>query len=485
MQGRYINNTTRFGLSQDGYEYAFRNYFTDNVDQLPTITPYVYNTSLVLYSYDNGIATVDWGDGSVENFPFIELTNGRYLCAFRSLTSESYWGQGNDWTLGNGLDGKPVIPYPNHKYTDNGTHKISITCNNKVYSFNSNRNKMPLFPIIEAPDLEELYVQFPSYVKEIPIDRIGKMSKLKALTLSYLGSKLEVIPSTIFELKELEKIDFSGVFNLQNADSANLRLIKNLTKLTNLNLRSCNIETYIKEFNDLPHLVELNLSTSIDGAPKYNEVYNINQKIKRYTQFYDAGNFRTEWDNLSGKLPQNIEILTCWNAPALRVDVLPEYLKEMRAMSLIEFGNSLTSQLRVDQFVNSFYALVTGWDQLTMDSLAKDGLRNQFYRLTVNAYNAVFPYDYRPSGVYKAPSGFIENSVNGNPSTPMEMIYVLTKNYKQTWTIKPETKLASERSITNIPDGHYLDNSVIYSEKDPIFNNNIKPKDYENNNYEY
>lgn len=476
MQGRHINNSTRFGLSQE-WGYAFRNYFTDNVDQPPTTTPYVYNTSLVLYAYDSGTATVDWGDGVIENFPFVQLTDGRYLCAFRSLTSESYWGNGNDWTLGNNLSGTPVIPYPNHKYPDDSPRNITITCSNKVYAFNSNRNKMPSFPIIEAPNLEELYVQFPSYVKEIPIDRIGKMSKLKVLTLSYLGSKLEVIPSTVFDLSDLVKLDLSAVFNLQNPDSTNLRLIKNLPKLTSVNLRSCNIETYVKEFNDLPNLVSLNLSTSVNGAPKYNEVDKINQKITSYTQFYEAGGSRTEWDNLSGKSPQNITALTCWNAPALRLDILPGYFKEMRAMSLMEFGNSLTAQNRADQFVNTLYALIVNWGSLTMEAIANDGLRNQFYGLKVNAYNSVFPYDYRPSGVYQAPSGFVEGSANGTPSTPMEKIYVLTKNYKEVWTIKPETTLRSKRST--IPEGYYLDNSVIYSDKDPIFNNEVKPKDYE------
>ena len=73
-----------------------------------------------------------------------------------------------------------------------------------------------------------------------------------------------------------------------------------------------------------------------------------------------------------------------------------------------------------------------------MSSIAKDGKRNQLYGLYVNLYSASEPQNNtRPSGVEQAPSGFVKGSNNGNPTTPMEKIYVLKNNYAQAWNIKP------------------------------------------------
>ena len=72
-----------------------------------------------------------------------------------------------------------------------------------------------------------------------------------------------------------------------------------------------------------------------------------------------------------------------------------------------------------------------------MSQTASDGNRNQFYKLTLDLYAAVAPTNKRPSGVYQAPDGFVKGVSNGNPTTPMEKVYVLTNNYEQTWILAP------------------------------------------------
>lgn len=110
----------------------------------------------------------------------------------------------------------------------------------------------------------------------------------------------------------------------------------------------------------------------------------------------------------------------------------------MRAITRFNVSASTHSQKRSDDFVNSFYDLVVGWDQITMTSVAKDGKRNQFYSLSVSMYAAAYPTEnQRPSGTEQAPEGFVKGSSNGSPATPMEKIYVLKNNYAQRWTIKP------------------------------------------------
>lgn len=173
------------------------------------------------------------------------------------------------------------------------------------------------------------------------------------------------------------------------------------------------------------------------------EVDKINPKITTFDLFRDwmAGERRTGWndDNMSGR---GLEYLTGFgvgHCNSLRMDKLPDYIYEMRAIIWFNVNCSTHSQKRSDDFVNSFYKLVTEWDQITMTSVAKDGKRNQFYSLSVSMYSAIYPTEnQRPSGTEQAPEGFVKGSSNGSPATPMEKIYVLKNNYAQRWTIKPE-----------------------------------------------
>lgn len=106
------------------------------------------------------------------------------------------------------------------------------------------------------------------------------------------------------------------------------------------------------------------------------------------------------------------------------------YKYEASSNKFVWFGVNCSthSQKRSDDFVDSFYRLVTEWDQITMTSVAKDGKRNQFYGLTVSMYSSTFPNEnQRPSGTEQAPEGFVKGSSNGSPATPMEKIYVLKK----------------------------------------------------------
>ena len=80
---------------------------------------------------------------------------------------------------------------------------------------------------------------------------------------------------------------------------------------------------------------------------------------------------------------------------------------------------------------------MTNWEQVTMTSKLKNGKRNQFYGLSINMWSSGYPYDYRPSGTYQAPSGFVKGVNNGNPTTPMEKIYVMQNNYAHSWNIRP------------------------------------------------
>ena len=241
------------------------------------------------------------------------------------------------------------------------------------------------------------------------------------------------------------------MLDLRDIESSGIRNIKNMKNLQTLELPSCYLDRYIKEFNDLPKLTSLNITSGpsdmwnyfdINTLPSF-EVDKINPNITDFTFLNDwmNGERRTGWndDNMSGRGLEHLTSFVAVNSNSLRMDKLPDYIYEMRAITWFSVNASTHSQKRSDDFVNSFYDLVVGWDQITMTSVAKDGRRNQFYGLSVSMYSSIYPYEnQRPTGQEQAPEGFVKGQSNGSPATPMEKIYVLKNNYAQKWTIQPE-----------------------------------------------
>ena len=445
-----IDNTNRVVLYMQG-EYAFKSLYFSNPQQTPApTTGSDHNSTIRFQSSSPGSVTVDWDDGNVETFQ-MQNNGSSYIIGWRCLDVDYYknpsstgggWGWGIDQSTG-----QYIKPLPNHHYTDGETRErhiiITFTCED-VYYFNSETVTMWNFPILELPALQTLGISYTSYINEIPFVRISKVKNLTTLNFTSLGSKLQFIPDSLFEMTGLTSLTLAGVVNLSNLDSSNIRKISNLKKLTTLDLNTTQIPQYIKEFNDLPNLVYLNIAPNVnsDTQPRFDEITQINQKLTNLNYMgsnWIAGRVRTNWaDWISGKGIGNIRTLYADYAPKLTWN-LPEYIRnEMRSLSTINLINDTPTQDRADTFVNNFYNYVTGWTQITMSSIAKDGKRNQLYGLYVNLYSASEPQNNtRPSGVEQAPSGFVKGVSNGNPTTPMEKIYVMQNNYAHSWNIRP------------------------------------------------
>lgn len=467
------NKINRFTLYQK-YNYALRDWHANDIDRTPTKGE--PNNVLRLSSRYPGKATVEWEDGFAEEYAFVKGNDSVYRLMFRALNSDSRYGNGNDWDLGRDENGIPIIPYPNRHYADDDTsaeRKIIITCTNDVYSFFSDKIRWTGFPVLECDNLTELTIRYTTSIREIPINRITNIKNLKTLVLQSLGSTLQIIPESLFDKTSLTSLTLGGIFNLANTESSNIRMINRLVNLTNLTLRGSGLSEYIKEFNDLPKLTFLDISTSQNNTPSYREVEVINPQLKKLWVYNEVS--KTTWDNLSGKGIDKLTEFYVWSSPGVPVKTLPEYIKELRSITLVQFGQSLKTQERADDFVNSFYVSVTQWDNITMSDTAADGLRNQFYGLNVQIYSAVYQGDQRPSGIYRAPDGFEEGNANGNPQTPMEKIYVLTKNYSQVWTVKPESGTLAAKNL--ISEEYFSDDSVIYGKGETVFNNELKLKD--------
>lgn len=442
VNARTTNRTTLYSR----FNYAFHNYYSDNYNYAPSAaTGPDFNSFLVFYSLEPGDAVIDWGDGIVETYNFVQSDNGYYVLSFRSLAVDYRKDPNNpDWGLGRDGGGIPIKPYPNHHYADDAATNrvIYLTFTNQVHRFASEALKMNGFPLLETPELQTLILTYTVNVMEIPVNRLAKLRVLNTLNLTALGAVLQYLPDSLFDMPSLEFLTLDGVADLSNNDASNIRRVKNARGLRNLSLRGCLLTNYIKEFNDLPALRMLRVG---DGGanqltPQFPEVATINPMIMRFEYITGEGSVaggRTNWGDLENRGVGNLNILNAERANDLPL-ALPNYIYQMRSMATFAFTSSARTQQRTDDFISNLYSFITDWPQITMNAVASDGGRNQFYGLSVVLYEAAFPqWAFAPSGTHQAPAGFVEGSANGTPATPMEKIYVLEKNYGHIWIIKP------------------------------------------------
>lgn len=437
------------------WDRALRNYYTDDYNYVPDpVVGNPFNTYVEFGSRKPGMANVDWGDGIKEQFPMTKVQGqDKYFIIFRSLAIQHRKNPNTTWWFRK-EDGSQYVPVDNHLYADGRRDvqrsvSIDFTCD--IYYAEIKTCKMTAFPIVDTPGLESLIVHNTAYANDgIPVDKLSRSKKLTYISLESVGTRMTVMPKAITSKTEVYNLDMHNMLDLRDIESSGIRDIKNMKNLQTLQLSSCYLDRYIKEFNDLPKLTTLSITPGpsdmwnyfdINTLPFF-EVDKINPSINTFAFLYDwmNGERRTNWndDNMSGRGLDHLTGFAAYHSNGIRVDKLPDYIYEMRAITWFGMSCSTHSQKRSDDFVNSFYDLVVGWDYITMASVAKDGKRNQFYRLAVSIYDSTFPDEnQRPSGTEQAPEGFVKGQSNGSPATPMEKIYVLKNNYAQRWAIKP------------------------------------------------
>lgn len=421
----------------------------------PIVDYDAFNRNLRFSANNPGFVDVDWGDGTKDQYPLVKISDGSYRIVFRSLDIE-YKKNPDDTTWWyRKEDGSQYVPVDNHAYADGRRDvqravSIDFTCD--IYYANIQVCKMTSFPIVDIPGLEFLVVSHTLYVNDgIPVDKLSRSKKLIYIDLQSIGQRMTVIPEAITSKTEVYYLNMFNMLDLRDIESSGIRNIKNMKNLQTLELSSCYLDRYIKEFNDLPKLTSLRIHPGPSDMWNYFDIntlpfFEVDKINPNITDFYFlddwvSGERRTGWndDNMSGRGLDHLTGFFVYHSNSIRVDKLPDYIYEMRSITWFVMDYSTYSQKRSDDFVNSFYDLVVGWDQITMASVAKDGERNQFYGLAVSMYGSQHPDEnQRPSGTEQAPEGFVKGSSNGSPATPMEKIYVLKNNYAQRWTIKPE-----------------------------------------------
>lgn len=444
-------------------KYAFRgvdrNDTTDDVPD-PILNGNNYNESIQFYSKTPGMCEVDWGDGNKEQFPFVkdrsESIYGRYRLMFRRRDisyrkdpdSHPWWFYKED--------GSEYIPVPNHTY-DDGMDKervISMSFTNDVTVMESYRIMMVGFPILDMPSLINIIISIPGdrTITDIPKDRIMRSVNIERITLREFGvDTMTSIPEDWNRLTKLKDLNLSRSIDFSDTEASNIRKFPSMwPNLEILNLAGGRVRVYPREWLSFSKLKELYISPgeampSFDPntCPAMDEVDRINSSLKIFSHINRWYGSVVSWHPyMSGKGLENIESLDASQSFSnIDVSNLPDYIYEMRSMNSFYMYFCLSTQSRCDTFISTLYDKVMGFNYLTMSSSASDGERNQFYGVYLFMFSAASPSDKRPSGVLRAPSGFIKGQSNGSPSTPMEMVYVLMNNYGWRFSMAPEASV--------------------------------------------
>lgn len=412
----------------------------------PVVDSGDFNRNFNISSSKPGFVNVDWGDGTKDQYPLTK--NGSvYRIIFRSLDIE--WRKNPDATTWwfKKEDGSQYIPIPPHKYDSVQKREVTMTFSNVIDAdFRLDGIVLDRFPLMNLPDISYLYM-VRSVLKngDIPYDRISKSVNIRYI---YMGSFSHPgvwsnWPEGFLNMKNLRYFGCNSVFNFGDDPDSNWRRFSEWKNLTGFNFNWCNIPSYDPAFNSIP-AVNISIISDRNNIPVFDEVDKVGDD-KESVAFMGGG---SSWkqDLVGGKL-NKIQGTYC-NSGTVSVDDLPDWLYEVREFRIwtLYDGRFINTQERADTFVNTFYDKIMSWSYITMSQTASDGNRNQFYKLTLDLYTSAAPTNKRPSGVYQAPEGFVKGVSNGNPTTPMEKVYVLTNNYGQTWVLAPAP--ASKAALT-------------------------------------
>lgn len=411
----------------------------------PVIDGGDFNRNLDISSSKPGFVNVDWGDGTKEQYPLVR-NGGSYRIIFRSLDIE--WRKNPDastWWFKK-EDGSQYVPIPPHKYGSIQRREVTMKFSNVIdRDFKMDGIVLYEFPLMNMPDISYLHM-VRSVLKngDIPYDRISKSVNIKNIQMGsfYHPGTWSNWPEGLLNMKDLKYFGCNSVFNFADNPDSNWRRFSEWKDLKEFNFNWCNIPSYDPAFNSIP-AVSISIISDRNNIPVFDEVDKVGDN--KILVYFMANGSSWKQDLVGGKLNKMQE--TYCRSGTVSVDDLPDWLYEVREFRKWNLqSHFISTQERADRFVDAFYDKMMSWDYITMSQVASDGNRNQFYKLTLSLYKSAAPDNKRPSGVYQAPEGFVKGVSNGNPTTPMEKVYVLTNNYGQTWVLAPAP--ASKAALT-------------------------------------
>lgn len=446
---------------------------------------------------------INWDDNSEIEHVVATKSGSFYYVRWYSYDSDYY----RKYT-GNGTDGQKDVLIPNWAFRNHifqGTkkeHVVTMTFTkgyiDYIYAYYLSFGKYPLFEVPELTTID---------TSECPCDVINTDRFLYCPNLTTLGlksvisSKYDKYPNSLWQLTKLKNLYIDSFVSDKNADNNGIRNIVKLKNLVNLSIHD-GVDRYIKEFNELPNIGYIKISQggdksniktifSKDSITKINpNLYRLNP-LSIWQDDPDA-----DMDIVTGTCFNEIEDLshitvlpTFFQIPKGKKIIIPEWMDRTFNFKSLDWGK-IFGQDRIDRKpttidlgIGSLYEHTKqfGYNQNYADGPYK-GKRNPWYNLKLIAYSQSQPVSYRPTGIYQKPTGFEEGVSDGNPTSPMEMLYVLVNNYKWTCIIPPETPINTNPgetlkptsiSLATIEDEAINDNTLEYVEYDTDKKNEV------------
>jgi len=340
---------------------------------------------------------INWGDGNVINYDFI-LGRGEY---YFDLEKESAYifEDGNT-----------------------GFRNIEMTFGKTSGIFEMSTLRCFLgetFPtnILAFTDLETIILSQGVGVKNFPT-KLSSLTKLRVFEL--FNAEIDILPISLLNLpiediRLINAIDFSKPFNETNLDKINL--LQNTLKT--LSIQRNGIENFPITFFELYKLEKLETSFPIGGV--------LPQAI------YDLPSLKTfRYDRSDGRPPSsldNFEFLT--TLEILDIDTkggtrfepdVSEFGTLINLKNLTITGSTQDLQTSIDLFINTLYSVVTNNGDIVSGS-------GPFREMTIVCWSDA---GTSPTGIFQEPTGYIQNSNNGNPASPKEKIWVIVNQYNST-----------------------------------------------------
>src|SRR5690606_7606115 len=125
-----------------------------------------------------------------------------------------------------------------------------------------------------------------------------------------------------------------------------------------------------------------------------------------------------------------LERLVIHSNPNLPAEV-PVWFAALVNLKELVIYSTFRTQQRCDAFVNSFYDFVAA--NAPISGSANDPFRS----MVIDFNNTLNPgINFRPSGIYQQPTGYVQGISNGTPASPLEKVWVMDNQYDHTWDIK-------------------------------------------------
>lgn len=387
-------------------------FYTED-SEFPEINTGGQSARFEIYSTEPQNVTVDFSDGTVVVYPFVN-DNGTYFFGLAKLISSDTLRTGEN----NG-----------HVFTDvenNGNNRpISFTFE-KIQSINQIRidfcNIYSPFPETFS-QLKNIRILFLRRLRKLTsrISKIGRTKSLTSIALSDIGvSKFNVIDEGFFNNTDIYSINISGVFNLSNPISSNFFRINEFKRLNGLSLTNSNIGFLPETFKDLSSsLTFLDARANNIINPEYLEVF-INM-VRLLVRLDPSVDVLFSCDNL-----YNVSYLYVEQLTPLLISQIPEKWRGLKSLSDLGVpSHRFINQEDFDLFIDKLYdlSIAEGFLDVTSTEAINTGFPSQFRDVSWGSSLLT------QTGIIEAPLEFVQGESNGNPINQGQKIYVLVNNY--------------------------------------------------------